>query len=478
MKSKAGIFINSLLQAGVRVLASVCALLLTWLIARHSVDDLGVFRTLFVYFLISESISLLGMQTYLVREISLHPDRLGSYVLHALVFSLAVAVIAFVGLNGLALFGGYSLSIREGLYIVAASLPATAAFGVALSMLVGTGKTMTLSLVQGLETIGRTGAGIVFVSLGWGVLPAIAAMAVIRWLVVIGLWKKLKPAFAGTTWRWDKTYFREFLGHVPTFMGITLLAMVLRFAAQIMLPWVIGDAAAGQFAAAYLFVDMALLVPTAMVLNLSPLLARKAQESTLALVNSCRQGIKVMLLGVMPFAAILCVIAGPMFSALFPHNPAYEVSARVLSVIIWICCLQVIDVMLSITIVSTGKQHIDLQSLSVGAICAVAFLGIGIPVFGIMGAAFGLVAAFALQVIVRFILVSRELGRLHPWSLVWRPLVAAVAGMVAAHFIQQFHWLAGAMCGGLVYLVMLVAVGTFTVSERESFGRFLHSGKT
>jgi O-antigen/teichoic acid export membrane protein len=478
MSSRAGPFLSSITQAGVRVLGSICSLTLTWLIARKSVEGLGVFKTLSTYLQIGDFIALLGMQTYLIREISLHPGNIKKHGLHALIFALMVALTGIIVMSGLAFFGsGYSPTIRHGLFIVAGSLPATAASLVSISILIGVGQTTTCSLIQGIETLLRTAAGIVCVLLGYGILPVIASMVVIRLLLPLAYWRAVKPRFSDEPWKVDRAFFRDFLRHVPTFAGITSLAMVLRFAAPLIVPWVLNDAAAGQLAAAYFFIDLVLLVPTQLTVNLLPVFARKAREPSSALIESCRQGIKVMAMSVLPVAAIIAAVAQPMFASVFPGKASYAVSALVLKVVIWTCCLQAIDQVLSAAIVAKGKQHVDLQTLAVGATGMIVLLAILVPLFGLIGAAYGVLGGFTLLVVTRFILVGRQIGSLQPLELLWRPAMAAVAAMAAAMFAARFHWLAGAAAGGLAYLAILGMLGAFTPDERDGMIRLLQAEK-
>ncbi len=472
MKSGSNLFLGSVAQAAARVLASGCALVLSWLIARHSVHDLGVFRTLFVYFIFFEFLPLLGMQTYLIREVSIRPQEVKKFAFHGLILAFVVSLCGVAILCGLARFGGYSADIRSGLYIIAFGLPAMSGSIVGLSVLVGSGRTTQFSLIQAAETFLRTTVGIVFIVSGWGVLPVIVAMVVTRWLALIGYWQIIKPLLGSEPLRFDPVFFRHFLRHLPIFAGITLMAMGIRFAPQAVLPWMLDDSSAGQFAAAYMFIDLVMLVPNAVTTNLSPMLARKSRESTGALLDSCRQSIKVMTLGVVPVVAIIAVVARPMFAALLPHNPAYGVSATVLSIIIWTCSLQVIDSLLSIAMVARGRQSVDLLTLSISAVALLVALLVLIPRYGVLGAAFAMLLASFLQIATRFILVGRVVGSVQPLELLWRPAISAAAAVMAAIFGARVNWILGVAAGSAAYLVCLLLLGSFVRNERQQLIRF------
>jgi len=187
--------------------------------------------------------------------------------------------------------------------------------------------------------------------------------------------------------------------------------------------------------------------------------------------------VKVMAMGVMPVSAIFAGVAHPMFASIFPGKASYSVSADVLEVVIWTCCLQSIDQVVAATMLAKDKQHIDLRTLLIGSIGMLILLAILIPLFGVMGAAFGVLGGLILLVTTRFILVSRHIASLYPLGLLWRPAVASVAAVAAAALVARFHWLAGIAAGGIAYIAVLGILGALTQAERESMMGLLVAGE-
>jgi O-antigen/teichoic acid export membrane protein len=477
MSRPRGVLLNSLSQAGVRLLGSATALLLTWLIARRSVDDLGVFRTVFVYFLATEFIPLLGMQTYLIREIAVRPDQARRLTLHSGIFAGVISVLAALLLVGVSFFGGYSQDISSGLLIVAGGMPATGGALVALSVLVGAGRATQFSVMQGTETLIRTVAGMACILAGWSVLAVVAVIVATRWVILIGYWRHLRPLLGAGLWVFDKSFFRTFLATVPTFAGITVLSIVTRFAAQAVLPWMLDDAAAGQFAAAYIFIDLALLIPTAITTNLVPVLARTAQVSASALGASCQQGLKLMISGVLPISAILAAIAPPMIATVLPGNASYTVSAQVLQVVIWICSLQAMDQVLASAIVARGRQDVDLHTVAVGAAALVILLLALVPVYGVHGAAYAVLGGMVISLSVRIFLVARHVPGIRIHEAIWRALIAGAAAVGVAAWLSKTHWIAAALVGGVTYLAVLALTGGFARQQRQGIFQLLQAGR-
>lgn len=400
---------NTLMLTGVRIFASLCGLALTWIIAHREVNDLGAFRTLFVFFMVSESLLLLGMQAFLFREMALHPDQIRRYSLHALFFALGTSVIVGIGFFILGAFGSYSPVVSCGLYLLTLALPASALNMVALCILVALEKSATHALIQGLETVVRTIICLVLLWKGWSILSVMGIFVASRWLVQIIYWRAIAPHLGSGVWFWDRAFFREFISQVPTFAGIALLAIALRFAAPLILPWVSGDQAAGQFGAAVVFLDMVLLVPTAFVTNLMPRFAVYAKESLEVLGRACESSVEIMALGILPVVALIMLLAEPMMHLVYRSNPAYEASIPILKIAIWVCLFSAMDQVLSAAIVSCGKQKVDLKVLAVGAGALVVLLLFFIHLEGAIGAGKGLLGGTIVLVITRFYFVKKLL---------------------------------------------------------------------
>lgn len=469
MKKSSGLALNSLSQVGVRLGASFCALALTWLIARRSPEDLGVFRTLFVYFLMCEFVPLLGMQTYLFREISVCPEKTRAHALHALVFALAVSGLGMCGLAGVAAAGIYSENISTGLLLVAASFPPTAASLVGLSVLVGTGRTTHFSLVQGAETLVRTVLGVGLILAGANILWTLAGVIAARWLVVPAYWVCIRSVLPPGRWMFSWLEFKAFVQRVPTYAGITLLSIVTRFGAPALIPFILDDQAAGLFAAAYVFVDLALMVPTALSTNLIPVFAKRSEESVPALAQASAQGLALMATGLLPVAAIMAVISVPLFETIYPGQETYRISGIILQSLIWTCVFQAMDQILASAIIARGKPEVDLRTVLCGALILCSVLAGALLSFGVKGAGFAVALSMGLSFVVRFVLVSRHIPGIHVIDALWRPLLATALTSLATFGLSSVHWIAAAAGGAATYLGVLALLGAFRPRERQRF---------
>ena len=469
---------GSLFLTGGRLVSSLSGLVLVWLIGKRGPADLGAFRTIFSFFLITELFPLLGLQIYLMREIALHSSQTRKYLLHSVAFALIVSVFVAGVLLVLSRWGGYSEIVSKGLVVITGGMPATALYVCAVPILIGLEKGATIGLLQAVETLVRTLLGAAVVLAGGSILGAIASLVAVRWLMIFFYWKSIRPPPLSGGWKFEAAFFCNLLNQVPVFAGITVFAAVTRFAAPLMLPWMLNDAAAGYFGASYVFVDIALLLPTALIANLMPRLSVLARKSIGNLSRAAQEGIKLMALTMLPLAGLITLLAQHILPIVFRNPDVYTHATLLLRIGIWICFLMSLDQVLSSTIVACGKQSLDLKSVAIGAIATLAALYGAISVYGASGAPLGLVAGYSIQLITRFFLFARHVPGLNPLPLIWRPVIATATMMTTMIWIPAGYWLLGAPLGLGVYLGVLGILGALRASECEGIGLLLRTGKT
>ncbi len=468
MTRPSGVVGGSLMLIASRVIASACAFILFWVISQISVGQAGAFRTIFVFFIFTEFLPLLGMQQYIIREISVLSGQIKRFIFHAFIFSLIIALIIIACLLATAFFGNYSSVVSGGLLLVACALPATAAVLCLQSALIGLGRGAAFGFIQGLETIIRTICGIILIYSGQSIIMVFVSFIVIRWLIAPVYWLAISRHCSGETWRFDPVFFRIFLNQAPTFAGILVLFLIIRFSAQLILPWMKGDEAAGFFAVAYQFLDLALLVPTAFIINLLPIFSRQARVSLDELNNYCQNALKLIALAIIPAVVVVFMQTEPIVLLIFKKS--YLPSVLLLRIIIGIALLLAVDQIFSTAMIAGGRQKTDLLTLSFGATVILLILWPMIYTFGAVGAAAGYFAGVFSLVVARILLARSFLRDFNLASLIWRPVMAgfAAAAIMAA---APFYWLINICIGLSAYLLLIILLGAISKEQRKSMSR-------
>ena len=459
-----------------RIVSAVCAFALFWFVSRQSVAQLGAFRTLFVYFLMVEFLPLLGMNQFVIREIAKTPDRINDYLLHSFLFSLIVSLGVAGCLAAVSVSGGYSPIVARGLLLLVAAVPATAAVLCLQSVLVAVGRGGEMGAVQAIEAVTRTAAGFVLIVVRPDILWVIAGFVVIRWLVVAAYWRRIRPMTRLHPWRISSGLMKTFFRTTPPFAGILLLFLAIRFAGQMMVPWMAGDEAAGFFAIAYQFLDLILLAPTAFAINLMPLLSRRAVRSLSEMNRTGGQAMKLMAALIVPVTVLIFVHGREIILLIF--GPRYAPAVLPVRIAVWSGLTFTLDQILSITLIAAGRQRTDLAALAVGALVTVAAMFVLISRYGVTGAAAGLLVGTSCLFAARYALYHFTLYPFPLPAILWRPLLAGGWMAAVMEFLTVIR--AGIMISGPagvgVYFLMLYLLGYLRPEERARFKQLFTEG--
>jgi O-antigen/teichoic acid export membrane protein len=458
-----------------RIVASLSSFVLLWVVAEwseeRSAEMVGALRTVLVYFLCMQLIPLLGMTHYLVREVAVHQRESRKYFLHGLMLSCPVAVLAAAAVVFVGRYGAYSRDISNGLLVVAVGAPAAAINVVAASLLVGLGRATVFGVIQTVEVVLRTAVAVLVFVLGGGVVGMIGVFVALRWLFAAVYWIAIRSHTHGQRWSVDRAFFSHVLSHVPMFFGILALALIVRYSSQAMLPWMKDDASAGQFAVALTFLDAALILPTAFVANLMPLMSQRFHESATSFGLTCRGAVKLVTVFILPAAVLGAILARPVILGIFKEQ--YGPAVPLLQLVIWACFLMALDQVLSTGLIASRRQDLDLKVLAIGGAATVVLQYVLIGRMGASGAALGMLVGTLILVGVRLAFVGRYIPGLEPFRALWRPAVAAAVMTFVGFFGLGGSWLLTASLALAAYVVALMLVGGVSRAERMEMASVL-----
>jgi len=465
-KAASGLISGSIMVTFARVVSSACAFALFWFISQKSIGQLGAFRTLFVYFLVAEFIPLLGMNQYVIREISRKKEDINDYLLHSFIFSLFVSIIMAASILVISFYGRYSPVVAKGLLIIIAGIPATAAVICYQSALVASGKGAELGIIQGLEAVARTVTGFILISCTHDILYVIAGFIIFRWLITCVYWRQITPMTSRYKWRINTKFFKSFLKAAPQFAGILTLFLIIRFAGQLMVPWMEGDIAAGYFAIVYQFLDLILLVPTAFAINLMPVLSRKTERGLPDLNKTCKQAMKLISIFIIPCTLFVFINCKSIIFLIF--GVKYQPTVLLVSISIWAGLILSLDQVLSTSMISAGKQGADLASLAIGALITTGTMYFLISGNGVVGAATGLLIGTLTLFITRVIIYNTKMSFFNLPVILWRQIVGGLI-MAGSMFLLKSNIIISGFIGGVLYILTLFCLGCFNKNERAFY---------
>jgi O-antigen/teichoic acid export membrane protein len=268
-------------------------------------------------------------------------------------------------------------------------------------------------------------------------------------------------------WGRYKKYLRDTLP-----VGVGLIVDSISFRIDIVLLGILATSEiVGFFSGAYRIIEATKLMWVVWITALFPVMARRAAISLDAVAALLQRTIKILLLVVTPSAIALVVLAHPV--TLFVLGKEFAESTAVLRVLALTIVPIGLNSLFSFTFISINRQD-EYAKITSGALVLNIIIDITlIPIVGYWGACMGTIAAETIRFCLCYWRMRSKIGPLHFWKTTRRlvlPNLALAAVMVA---VMSWSWIAAALAGGIVYLVVLRLVGALDQDERRVMRRAL-----
>jgi O-antigen/teichoic acid export membrane protein len=466
---------GSILRLGGYVLGALVTLASSAVVIRHlGVIDTGHFLTVTALLSIVATISDLGLTGFAVREYSTRP----SFERHLFLRNLLGIriVLASSGLALAVLFGvlvGYPSVMVLGTIIAGFGMVfVVSQDGCAIPLQVG----LRLGWVSGLQLAIQVGVAIEAVLLvlaGAGLLPFFALQipivipVLVATAVVGGHDSRLMPSIDAREWR-------RMISRILPYSAAVVLAVVYFQIAQVMVSLLSSATQTGYFGVSFRVLLALSTLPSLLVSNALPLLARAARDDAERFNYATRRLAETMVLAGCGLALGLFLGAG--FAIRLVAGPGYGHSVEVLRILAFALLGTYVIAARGYALLSLDRLRAMLIST---AIALAVVVGAGAPLisaYGAKGAAIALVAAELTLAVCYELSLSHERPelRIAP-SFVLRAVAAgAVSG--AAALALGLPSLAAAVLGLVFYAAALLALGIVPAEIREAvFSRGRHA---
>ncbi|MFI5265792.1 MAG: oligosaccharide flippase family protein [Chloroflexota bacterium] len=417
-----------------------------------------------------------GLQQLVMRDVARDKAQANAYISNAIAVRLIVTVLvgAPVALGVLALHHLAGFDRDTALVIViliAGFLPG--AFSNVFSHIFDAYELMEYrAFVQVLTQIVSIALGVAFVLAGWDIVGLAMASfltniftAMVFWLLIgrtiLKPRPRLEPSLIGAI----------FKSAYPIMLNQLLVVFFFKIDVLI-LPVFRGNAEVGLYGAAYKFVDAMLLVPSAFVPALFPILSRQAASERDALRRGTDLGLKVLLLIALPLVAGFEVFAGDITRGFFGDK--FAGSAIALRILMLYLPFSYVNGLTQYVLIALDKQKTIVRFFAITAVFNVAANLALIPRFGYVAASAVTVGSEVVLLAPLWWLTARELGGASLGRIAARPTLAALASGVImlglrATTIPVAGSIAGpllaAFAGAVAYVLVLLALRTFTEEE-------------
>ncbi len=445
LKSKAAF--NFLSLTAMRACTALFAFILFVAVARtYGQSGLGSFSTVLNLFLIFQTLPLIGMGMFVIRDLAQNPSQERQYRTSMTLISLTVACCIALGLILFAYFS-YAPSFLFPVALVGFSIVLGAPAVVDEAILVACQRMGTTSIIIASESALRTLGCLLVVHNGYHQEWLFLVFAVSRLGSTVAYQIILSGRFDSISW----SHIINLLKASPAYLGIVVFGACMLRLDNTFLSLLGSMEAVGIYSAAYKLFEMFLSVVVIGVMALFPMVAQKFTVDNVSYKRFVHSFLLILIVGI-PIALILATIAPFLMSTVYSSK--YADSAPVFAILTITLVAYTLDRVFSLIVHSAKKPFLDTMAFAVGAGLFALLLWMMIPAWGVQGAAWASALAQLCVLAIRHYQIKKVFG----WDGFFKKSSKiAIAGVFA---LLVFIWI-GFSEKPLVSL--LCALGTYCV---------------
>jgi O-antigen/teichoic acid export membrane protein len=454
-----------------KVLERAVGFVVAVLIASHlGADGLGVYAAAWAIYGLIAIAGDAGTTGYLTREISSHPARTGSYLVHLSVVAFVVSLVLMLAALIVTRHLGYSAALETSVSIVLLAILPRVLNSLQEGVFIAHGRVA-------FETLTRLCTSTAYVLvvawlLGHGhgvpaVLRAFVAseyvVAVVYFVLISGFIARLPARFS---WSLASRLTRE----VKAFAGSSAIAALFARPEILILSVLASERQTGLYSAAVRVAELPILIPEVFMANVFPLLSRAFLTSRDRFALWQRSSVRAMLAFSFPVAACFLAAGDEIIRVIYGND--FGAAAPVLRVLSFNVVFFSVIAVLWRSLVARRRQNVNLavQSTSV-LVRIVSGVALIVPL-GAIGAAISGSGSSALHLCLLAGALARAGARVQIVRASWRFALAAAAMAVVTWVLGRWLPLPGMVLGGLaVYVVVSLAVGAITAEDRALWTR-------
>lgn len=409
---------------------------------------------------------LLGLSTYLTRQIAMQPSRGNTDVAAALVLVISFGLLTAAALSVILPWLHFPAVHVVVLRIALVGMVINSALNVVLSLVIGREKHTRYAWLNAGSVVTVIGAGIIVLLAGADITAFIAAST-----IASGAYFLFVCYASG--FRMQRAAFglqrcRELARGGWPFLGLGVAMQVRNQIDVVLTATLVSQQAAGWLAAAYRIITIPIFIPTLVVTPLLPALSRAADRVEFRQV--LRRSVSMVLLLTVPAAAGIMALA-PSIPSLLRWPAEFHNSVPLIVILSCQQPVMAVDMVLGTALFALNNQHRWLRVAVVAAFFNPGLNLFMLPIFqgtlhnGAVGAALVEVMTELLMLVGALILLPRDMLSRETVGLCARTLLAGVLLFVVAAALRSWSLPLAAMAGGVTFVAAVMSLRVLRLEE-------------
>ena len=475
MSTARRIYKNTLYLGAAEIVSKVLQFVVMLYAARLlSVENFGKFSFAIALSLIAIVLADLGIDSFIIREISRNKNLAGEYFINALlaklILSLVTFLMIFVGLNAL----DYPQDTRHIVYIIWMFSIISTFTDLFYSIFRSFEIMVYDSMIKIIRMILLTISSLYVLFKGYGVIAfsytfVFVEIAVVLIALFIALKKFIKLQII-IRWKFMKTMLLKAL----PFGLSTVFGMIYFFIGSIMLSKIRGDVEVAIYSVAYNLALAILFIPTVYTNAIYPVLSRYFKQSKEELNILYEKSSKYLFIIGLPLSVGLYLLADRII--FFFYGKTYSKSIIALQIISWYLVIKFINFHFGTVLSSIDQQNKRMIGQGVTAVFSIILNLLLIPKFGYAGAAWSTFFTEIFLFVIYYWYVSKNLYFYKFGDALSRPVIAAIAMSLFIKF-TNFGLFLTVMLSAIIYIALIFAMKTFDEKDFEIMRKIFKNEK-
>ncbi len=392
---------------------------------------------------------LLGLHLAIIRDCAAKPTKQACFIGAGLSVAIPVAVLVALLLWYL-LPIVYPQPLLQGpvLYAAAVILP-LGVIAVFEAAFIGLQRLKTLALFSMAEVIARFIGSAIILTNGGGIDGLFIIFLITKIILSVSFlvfWRFFIPSnLSVNNWLRILIILKSYIRKIPVFAGILFVSAFALRIDTLWLSWVAEMDQVAMYAAPFKLYEVAMMVPGMMATVLLSMFSSLVVTSRIAFNNLFVATVRFYLLvGIVP-VVIFIMMSEQVITMVFGDQ--YVEGAGILSLLVATALLNALDQVVTMGMLATGMQKIDLLVATVTLVIVAVSLALLIPNFGAAGAALSVLIAALIRLTIRNLIFYKIQGcNPFSWSIL-HPIL----------FVIGFVWmLTGMLSFSSGYLIMVL----------------------
>jgi O-antigen/teichoic acid export membrane protein len=315
--------------------------------------------------------------------------------------------------------------------------------------------------------------GVIALITGYGFI-GLATVSIITNLFTLAIfWLLVRTTLFTPHWEPDRALIRWMVFEsFPLMLNNLLSSLFFRIDILILKPFK-GDTVVGYYQTAYKFIDALNFIPSNFTLAIFPMLSRMAANAKEAMLRAYILSLKILLWVALPITVGTMFISRELImifggEAYLPH------SAIALQVLIWFLPFSFVNSVTHYVLIALGQQRFLTRAFIIGVAFNVLANLIAIPPMSYVGAALVTIFSEMVLLIPFYYSVRKNLAAVPFFEIAWRPIMSSgVMGIALWWLVAQVGLLLAVPLAGMVYLSVLIGLGTLGEDERALLQRIV-----